>query len=167
MKDDDLVCLLPSEEIFEKALLIFLEQEKFLKELFPNVLIEQVGSSAIPGAIGKFDVDIQIRVTSIQFEQVVSGMRQYFVEKYREQIGGNELAIFKGSGEYLIDYMVTVIDSKYDDYYKVRDFLINNPETLNQYNECKKRYEGKTYAEYKKAKGEFLGGNGSVRFLNQ
>ena len=42
---------------------------------------------------------------------------------------------------------------------------MSNPKMLSQYNELKKSYDGKPYGEYRKAKGEFLGGNGSVRFL--
>jgi GrpB-like predicted nucleotidyltransferase (UPF0157 family) len=165
MKDTDLVHFLPSEEIFEKALKIFNEQKKILEGILPNVDIQQIGSSSVPGAIGKFDVDIQIRVTPEQFPVVSEIMTKNFIEKHKERLWTNELAVFKSEGDDLIDYVITVIGAKCDDYYRVRDFLISNPDMLNKYNELKRSYEGKPYSEYRQAKGEFLGGNGSVRFL--
>jgi GrpB-like predicted nucleotidyltransferase (UPF0157 family) len=61
--------------------------------------------------------------------------------------------------------MVTVMYSDYDDFYRLRDYFIENPDVLKEYNDLKRKFEGKTYADYRKAKDEFLGGNGRVRFL--
>jgi GrpB-like predicted nucleotidyltransferase (UPF0157 family) len=167
MKDTEPVHFLPSEEIFEKGLVIFNDQRTVLRKLLPaEIDIQQVGSSAIPGAIGKFDIDIQIRVTPVQFKEVVEIMSKNFIEKHPATLWTDELAIFRNDDENQIDYVVTLINSKYDDYYRVRDFLMNNPDMLQKYNELKRSYEGKPYAEYRKAKAEFLGGNGSVRFLD-
>jgi GrpB-like predicted nucleotidyltransferase (UPF0157 family) len=168
MKDLDIVHFYPSEEIFDKAVDIFEEEKKFLGSIIPNADIQHVGSCAIPGAIGKFDVDIQIRLKHEDFSEAVRILREHYPAKHEEKLWNENLAIFKSkdSAQYDIDYVVTVIGSKSDDYYRVRDFLIANPEKLKEYNEMKMKYEGKPYHEYRTAKAEFLGGNGTVRFLD-
>ena len=168
MKDFDLVHFYPTEEIFEKAKAIFESEKTHLKELIPEADIQQVGSSAIPGALGKFDIDIQIRISGELFKSVEVIMQQYYQEKHKERLWNEDLMVFlsKEENSEKIDYMVTVIDSPYDDYYRVRDYFINNPEALADYNAFKMHYEGKPYHEYRTAKGAYLGGNGSVRFLD-
>ncbi len=164
MNDEKIMHFLSSEEIFEKAREVFEREKKVLESVLPETNIEQVGSSAVPGAIGKFDIDIQIRTIPAHFTETVEIMRLHYPEKHPE-LWTDEFAIFRSEESELVDYMVTVIYSKYDDFYRVRDHLIANPDILEEYNNLKRGFEGKTYAEYRKAKAEFLGGNGRVRFL--
>jgi GrpB-like predicted nucleotidyltransferase (UPF0157 family) len=164
MNPEDIVHFLPSEELFQKSQSVFNLQKEELENILPQVDIQQVGSCAIPGAIGKFDVDVQIRVRPDQFKEVVGILHQHYEPKHPE-IWTDEFVAFSNNKEYLIDLVVTVIDSNKDDFYRVRDALIANPELLEEYNTLKRSFEGKPYAEYSKAKKEFLGGNGKVRFL--
>ncbi len=165
MNPDDIVHFLPAEELFEKAAVVFVAQKRELENVLPPVDIQQVGSSSVPGLIGKFDVDIQIRTTKEQFKDVVAMMQKKYVPKHPE-IWDDGFATFCNNKKYLIDFMVTVVGSKYDDFYKVRDALIANKQLMREFNELKRQYEGKTYGEYKKAKVAFLGGNGRVKFLD-
>ncbi|MFA5933773.1 MAG: GrpB family protein [Candidatus Paceibacterota bacterium] len=164
--NDYVVNFYPSEDIREEMEDVFNKEKAVLEGLLPNVIIEHVGSSAIPGALSKKDLDIQIRVLPHQFQDVLAIMNSNFLQKH-PHLWTDDFAIFK-SHEYQapLDYMITVIDSKKDDFHKVRDFFKNHPEFLAEYNELKRAYEGKMYSEYRKAKTEFLGGNGTVRFLN-
>ena len=164
MLDTDPVHFLPPEEIFDKASVVFKDQKKNLEALLPPVDIQHVGSCAVPGAWGKFDIDIQIRVNQSDFADVVAIMKSNFEEKHPE-IWTDEFVAFSNNKQYLIDLVVTVIDSKHDDFYRVRDALIANPELLEEYNALKRQYEGRPYDEYRKAKMAFLGGNGKVSFL--
>jgi GrpB-like predicted nucleotidyltransferase (UPF0157 family) len=164
--DSEPVYFLSPEEIRDKADAIFQAKKKeILSHLSGiDVDIQHVGSCAIPGAWGKFDIDIQIRVTADVFEQVSSIVKQVYDHKHPE-IWTDEFVAFCDNKEYLIDIMVTVIDSRYDDFYRVRDYLTKHPEALEKYNNLKKQYNGKPYGEYRKAKKEFLGSNGNVPFL--
>ncbi len=92
-------------------------------------------------------------------------MQKNYTTKHPE-LWKESLAMFSNHQEYLIDLIVTIIDSKYDDYYRVRDAFIGDPELLAEYNNLKRQYEGKLYAEYREAKMNFLGGNGKVKFLD-
>lgn len=164
MNDSDLVHFYTSEEIFDEANAIFEEQKKELEVLFPNADIQHVGSCAVPNALSKFDIDIQIRVDAADFDDVVEIMSGGYDKKHPE-LWAEQFAIFRGVSENPIDYLVTVIDSKYDDFYKLRDYFIAHPDILQKYNELKKQYEGKSYSLYREAKAGFLGNNGDVRFL--
>lgn len=164
-KNIHLVHFLSSEEIFDKAGAVFADEKKKLEKIIPNTDIQHVGSSSIPGALGKFDIDIQIRVEQGRFEEILTIMQNLYHINHKE-IWTNELAIFKDRRENDVDLMLTVIGSKYDEYYKLRDYFIANPDALEQYNDLKKQYEGKPYHEYRSAKTAFLGKNGENKFLD-
>ncbi len=166
MNDTELVHFFSSEEIFGKARTIFNEKKDQLITLLPIVDIQHVGSCSVPGAVGKFDIDIQIRVEREQFRTVVEIMKLHYIPKHVELLWNNNLAVFKSKEGVQIDYLVTVKGAREDDYYRVRDYLVSHPEKLKEYNQLKLQYEGKPYAEYRKAKSEFLGGNGTVGFLD-
>lgn len=167
MNNERIVYFKKTEETFDIARGIFQNESQKLKDLFYfDVDIQHVGSSVIPGALTQADVDIQIRVNDEHFTQAVEVLNNYANSKHPE-IWTDEFAAFtSSSNELQTDYVVTVINSRYDDFYKVRDYLIANPDTLTEYNNLKASYNGKPYAQYSKAKVEFLGGNGKVRFID-
>lgn len=157
------------EEIWEKSKKVFETEKALLKSIFPEADIQHVGGTSIPGSVTKGDIDIQIRIESNKFQEVVFIMKNKFLP-INSNIWNDEFAIFakrtmnKGKIED-VDYMITVINSPYDDFYKVRDFLKLHPDLLNEYNEIKKTHEGKSYDEYRKSKKDFLGRNGAIRFF--
>lgn len=167
MTDHDIVHFYTSEEIFDKAAEVFTREKELLEGLISGsgVDIQHVGSCAIPGAMGKFDIDIQIRVPKEYFDHVLVSCKKQYLEKHPE-LWTPEFAIFMNPDTSVdIDYLVTVKDSIYDDFYWSRDYLISHPEKLQEYNELKMKFEGKPYHEYRTAKQEFFGGNGKVKFL--
>jgi len=164
MDKQKIVHFFKSEEVFEKANLIFNSEKQEIQKFLKNADIQHVGSCSIPGAISKFDVDIQVRVEKKSFEEALNFLSKKYREKHPE-IWRDGFAAFNTKKECSIDIVLTSVDSKYDDFYKVRDFLINNPEKLKEYNALKMSFEGKPLADYKKSKAEFLGGNGTVKFL--
>jgi len=164
MNKQKIIHFFKSEEVFEKAGLIFNSEKKEIQKILKNADIQHVGSCSVPGAISKFDVDIQVRVEKESFGEALTFLSKKYQEK-RPEIWGDGFAAFNTKKECSIDIVLTEIDSKYDDFYKVRDFLINNPEKLKEYNTLKMSFEGKLLSDYKKAKAEFLGGNGTVKFL--
>lgn len=164
MESEQIIHFLPSEQIFKKAKIVFKKQKRELEMLLPEVDIQHVGSCSVPGAIGKFDIDIQVRVTAEIFNNAVTLIMKCYQPKHPE-IWTEEFAVFSNDKNQLIDIMVTIIGSNRDDFYRVRDALTANKRLLEEYNNFKKGYEGKTYGEYRKAKNSFFGENGNVRFL--
>lgn len=164
MESEQIIHFLPSEQIFKKAKMVFKKQKRELEMLSPEADIQHVGSCSVPGAIGKFDIDIQVRVTTEMFNSTVTLMMKHYQPKHPE-IWTEEFAVFSNDKNQPIDIIVTIIGSKKDDFYRVRDTLIANKKLLEEYNNFKKNYEGKTYGEYREAKNNFFGGNGNVWFL--
>ena len=149
------------EELSNRAEAVFAKEKTLLESLFPFADIQHVGSSAIPGAWGKFDVDIQVRISLDKVEEVTRALLEILPPKHPE-IWNAEFSVFRADPESPVDsdYMVTAIDSKYDDYFKIRDTLIARPDLLKAYNDLKKSFEGKPYHEYRTAKKQFMLGIG-------
>lgn len=166
MNPEDIVHFYPSKDLFHKAATVFEEQKKMLETILPvGIDIQHVGGCSVPGLMGKFDVDLQIRPTADQFEQVVELMKMVYTPNHPE-LWTDSFAIFSNYQEFFVDLMVTTKDGPYDDFYKVRDSLKANPKLVEEFNALKMQYEGRPYAEYREAKNAFFGGNGHVKFLD-
>ena len=154
-----------NQDIFSIAEKLFLQQKELILALIPSAQIEHVGSSSIKGATNIGDLDIQVRITQENFEQAERVLQSLYTVHHPE-LRNDQFAIFKSEKHELpIGVMLTVIDSKYDEFHRLRDLFINNSELLARYNELKKSYEGKPVQEYKKAKREFFGPNGYSHLL--
>ncbi len=154
-----------NERIFSIAERLFVQQKELIQSLIPSAQIEHVGSSSIKGAINIGDLDIQVRIPQEDFGQAEEALKSlYFIN--HPELRNDQFAIFKSVDHELpIGIMLTVIDSKYDEFYKQRDLLRNDPKLLARYNDLKRSYEGKPIQEYKKAKSELFGPNGDSRLL--
>jgi GrpB-like predicted nucleotidyltransferase (UPF0157 family) len=154
------------EDVHKEIAKLFIKEHAFLHQVLSLPIIEHVGSSAVPGALTKKDLDIQIRVPGKYFPKAVLILCDLLAIHHRE-IWNEQFAVFTGHDKDIhIDYMVTVIDSPYDTFYKVRDYLRTHPDMLERYDALKLEYEGKEYLEYSRAKVEFFGSNGNVKFLH-
>jgi GrpB-like predicted nucleotidyltransferase (UPF0157 family) len=154
MRYNDVLEFLQPDELQKRVKGIFEKEHDHIAKLFPDVDIQNVGSSAISGAIGKFDVDIQLRVSQLDFPFLVGFMRSY-AEPRNTKIWTPQYALFNNKEEY-IDYNVTVIDSNKDFYYKMRDYFIANPLALKEYGALKMKYQGKIYEEYREPRYVYL-----------
>ncbi|MFO0743531.1 MAG: GrpB family protein [Candidatus Paceibacterota bacterium] len=167
MKDDQPVYFLSFEELIKSTKETSTKLDNLFKELLPFSDVEHVGSSSVPGAVGKLDLDFQIRVEEKDFEEAIKILKSHFKEK-RKEFWKEGFAIFKTTKNNIpIDLVVTTKDSIYDDCYKVRDELRSNKNLLEEYNKLKMKYQGKPYSEYSKDKSDFLGENGNIRFLQK
>lgn len=145
-----------SEEIFPKAKELFLKYEKKIKEILPaDNEILQIGSSSVPGMIGKEDVDIQIRVAKEDFDVCEKALRENFQTKH-EQNWKEHSAIFTDDEIWQIDIILTVAGSDRDHYYIVKEALMADSKKVEEFNELKKSFEGKPYGEYRLAKKDFI-----------
>jgi GrpB-like predicted nucleotidyltransferase (UPF0157 family) len=158
--------LIPEDEdIFSTAERLFLEQRELIQALIPSAQVEHVGSSSIKGSINVGDLDIQVRVVQEDFRRAEKALQSLY-KVHHPELRNDQFAIFKSKEyELPIGVMLTVIDSKYDEFYKQRDLLRNNPTLLAKYNDLKRSFEGKPIQEYKKAKSDLFGPNGDSRFL--
>ncbi len=149
---------LPSEEIFHLAKRIAKKEKALLDATIGKLAksIEQVGSSAIPGAVGKMDVDFAVRVERKNFEKVVDSLLSMYTPWKKNTLWNKDFAVFSSTKECPIDVMVVVIDTPYDYFHTVRDYLRDNPSILKEYNTLKKQHQGSSYEDYRSAKNAFF-----------
>jgi len=155
MEHTEILVFLPPEQLQEKVKGIFEKERQIIKKHFPDVDVQNVGSTAIPGAMGKFDIDIQIRVTQEQFSDVMDWMREGCFAAKNTDCWTEQYGLFRNEENY-IDYNVTVIDSKHDIFHHIRDYLIEHPAVLQKYMELKMSFQGKTYGDYRSVRHKFF-----------
>ena len=153
----DNVSFKPSEEFLELAEEIFQQEKLRILELIPSAVIEHIGSTAIPGSITKGDLDINVRVTKEIFDEAVEKLKTLYQINQPENWNDN-FASFKDDNNFNlpIGVQLTIIDSEYDDFVSLRDLLISNQNLLEEYNQMKRKYEGRSMDDYRKEKSEFF-----------
>lgn len=124
--------------------------------VMPYSEIEHVGSSAIPDIDSKGDLDIQIRVAMKDLDRAIIGCDKLFIRRY-ENLWTNEFAMFTDPKQQIkIDIMLTVKDSAYDSFFRIRDAMIENQTIRQRYIDFKKQYSDFTSDQYRKAKHTFF-----------
>ena len=136
---------------------VFKQQRDRVIKLIPSADVQHIGSTSIPGSITKGDVDIQIRVSKGDFKTAIDKLKSIYDINQSENWNEN-FASFKDERSLGIDFgaQLTIANSKSDDFVKLRDVLNNNPKLLEEYNQMKLKYQGKSMEAYRKEKAEFF-----------
>jgi len=157
----------PVEEFISIAEKIFQQQKKRILAEFPLVDIQHIGSTAIPGSITKGDLDIQVRVSKKGFGKT----KKYFeklCEVNQQENWSDTFASFKNDNDFEIPVgiQLTVIGSTYDNLFQSQlKLLIENPDILKEYNQMKRKFEGKNINDYYNGRSQFFDGLKSRGFL--
>jgi GrpB-like predicted nucleotidyltransferase (UPF0157 family) len=141
---------------YEKAEKIFLVHKQIIKERIPEADVQHVGSTAVPNSLTKGDLDIQVRVTPDQFPKAA----QLLTALYQLNEGSGKTECFRAfkddSTDPPLGVQLTIIDSEYDFFWKFRDILLMNDAYRKEYDELKRKFEGKEMDDYREAKNEFF-----------
>ena len=125
---------------------LYQEEEQILKKILGNdVLIEHIGSTAVPRLGGKGIVDIMIAVPRDQMQSISDSVQKAGYEY--KQSGGNKERIFHQRDENNINgdlvrfhLHITFPESNtWREDIAFRDYLRNNPEDAKHYAEIKKK----------------------------
>ena len=136
---------------------LFEHHVKKISERLPGLEIEHVGGSSIPGALTKGDLDIVIRTERDSFLKIVEALKELYGPKYVDSLWNENFALYQDyTSPVKVDIMVTIKDSPYDTFTKVRDFLIANKDALDEYNEIKTHFNKIPYPEYLERKLVFF-----------
>ncbi|MBI4056736.1 MAG: GrpB family protein [Elusimicrobia bacterium] len=132
------------------------EERKRIHAVLPGVDIQHIGSTAIPNSITKGDLDIQVRVGPRDFEVAYKWLLGFY-ELNRGNPKTRTFASFKNdSAKVPLGVQLTVIGGREDKFVQQRDFLLNNLEYRKKYLSLKRKFEGKSVATYRRAKGIFF-----------
>ena len=125
-------------------------------ELVPDARIEHIGSSSIPGALSKGDVDLLVLVEAKDFQNAKSSLDSEFSHNPGMSPEANFVSY---SGTYLdTDFGIQLaadLDGKFR-FLELRDKLRESPDLLERYNRVKIENSAKPMPEYRKAKADFI-----------
>lgn len=153
----DSVSFIAFEDIAPSAQKIFLQVKAQLTSTFPSADIHHVGSTAIPGALTKGDIDLVIRVPEEIFDNAVQSLKgSYKINQPNNWT--RSFASFKDDKHFAlpIDIQLVTINAMEDPFLIHRDKLRDDRDLLDAYNELKRTFEGKDMSEYRKAKRAFF-----------
>ncbi|MFC0015079.1 MULTISPECIES: GrpB family protein [Allobacillus] len=101
-------------------------------------------------------MDIQVRVTAAEFPSAVTALTKH----YGVNEGSTQTDTFRAfqddAAEPPLGIQLTVIDSDLDFFWKIRDVLKLNDQFLQEYDDLKRKYEGKDMEAYRDAKSDFF-----------
>lgn len=126
-----------------------------VRRLLPTARVEHVGSSSIPGAISKGDLDILIGVDARELEASVRILFTLGFQEKQNTLRTSELCMLESTSED-VAFQVVAMGSEFTCFSDFRDRLRASPDLVIQYNELKKSCEGLSHDEYREKKSTFI-----------
>jgi len=128
-----------------------------IRVLLPDAELHHIGATALPGALTKGDIDIVLRTAPADIGKVVATLKAHFQIKQPENWTPEFASFGDDTADALpIGVQVVVRDSSADFLLYLRDYFIQNPVALAEYNQLKAAHAGDSPEGYWKAKDAFL-----------
>lgn len=148
----------PAADIRALTTAAFDRHRRRVLRLLPGAEVEHVGSTAVPGALTKGDVDVLVRVAAADFATAVKVLGDHY-SVHQPHNWTSSLASFKDptAHEPPVGIQLVIAGSAEDAFFgPFRDALIREPALLAEYNQLKRSLDGADYDGYTEAKGEFV-----------
>ncbi|MBJ8433257.1 MULTISPECIES: GrpB family protein [Acinetobacter] len=147
---------LEPEQYQERCAQLFNSYQKDISTLLPFAKIEHIGSSAIPNAISKGDLDIYIEVMPEQFEFAIEQLKTLnFIEK-QNTLRTHELCMLESLNNDDVAFQIVVSGSIFTFFLAFKNKLINSPTLVNEYNELKLQCSHLDPDQYRTIKSDFI-----------
>ncbi|MEM9994621.1 GrpB family protein [Acinetobacter pittii] len=147
---------LEPEQYQQRCAQLFNSYQKDISTLLPFAKIEHIGSSAIPNAISKGDLDIYIEVMSEQFEFAIEQLKTLnFIEK-QNTLRTHELCMLESLNNDDVAFQIVATDSVFTFFLAFKNKLINSPTLVNEYNELKLQCSHLDPDQYRTIKSDFI-----------
>lgn len=118
---------LEPEQYQQRCAQLFNSYHKAICALLPFAKIEHIGSSAIPNAISKGDLDIYIEVIPEQFEFAIEQLKTLnFIEK-QNTLRTHELCMLESLNNDDVAFQIVVTDSIFTFFLTFKNKLISSP----------------------------------------
>ena len=125
--------------------------------LMPGVRIEHIGSSAIPGALSKGDIDLCLLVPAAQFEQALARLEQLGYREKLDTLRTDELCMLVSPRRDIdLAVQLVVLGSVFEFFLRFRDALRGSTALVEQYNQIKREAAHLTEDDYRAAKSRFI-----------
>lgn len=147
---------LEPEQYQQRCAQLFNSYQKDISTLLPFAKIEHIGSSAIPNAISKGDLDIYIEVMSEQFEFAIEQLKTLnFIEK-QNTLRTHELCMLESLNNDDVAFQIVVTDSIFTFFLTFKNKLISSPKLVNEYNQLKLQCSHLDPDQYRTIKSDFI-----------
>lgn len=147
---------LEPEQYQQRCAQLFNSYQKDISALLPFAKIEHIGSSAIPNAISKGDLDIYIEIMSEQFEFSIEQLKTLnFIEK-QNTLRTHELCMLESLNNDDVAFQIVVTDSVFTFFLAFKNKLINSPTLVNEYNQLKLQCSHLDPDQYRTIKSDFI-----------
>jgi GrpB-like predicted nucleotidyltransferase (UPF0157 family) len=127
-----------------------------LRQLLPDAEIIHIGSSAVPGAWSKGDLDILVRVSAGDFASSRQVLSRHLALNEGSTHDANFASFKDDRTQPPLGVQLVVAGGPYDDFEQFGAYLRDHPEMLEAYNALKKRHEGGAMTTYRAEKSEFI-----------
>jgi len=147
---------LETEQYQQRCAQLFNSYQKDISTLLPFAKIEHIGSSAIPNAISKGDLDIYIEVMSEQFEFAIEQLKTLnFIEK-QNTLRTQELCMLESLNDDDVAFQIVVSGSIFTFFLAFKNKLIESPTLVNEYNQLKLQCSHLDPDQYRAIKSDFI-----------
>lgn len=147
---------LEPEQYQQRCAQLFNSYQKDISTLLPFAKIEHIGSSAIPNAISKGDLDIYIEVKPDQFKFAIERLKTLnFIEK-QNTLRTHELCMLESLNNDAVAFQIVVTDSIFTFFLTFKNKLISSPKLVNEYNELKLQCSHLDPDQYRTIKSDFI-----------
>lgn len=147
---------LEPEQYQQRCAQLFNTYKKDISTLLPSAKIEHIGSSAIPNAISKGDLDIYIEVKPDQFEFAIAQLKTLnFIEK-QNTLRTDELCKLESLNNDDVAFQIVVTDSVFTFFLTFRNKLMDFPALVTEYNQLKLKCSHLDHDQYRTMKADFI-----------
>lgn len=147
---------LEPEQYQKNCVQLFNSYQKDISTLLPFAKIEHIGSSAIPNAISKGDLDIYIEVMPEQFEFAIEQLKTLnFIEK-QNTLRTDELCMLESLNNDDVAFQIVVTNSVFTFFLTFRNKLIDSPLLVKKYNQLKLECSHLDHDQYRTIKSDFI-----------
>ncbi|MCH7346858.1 MULTISPECIES: GrpB family protein [Aeromonas] len=146
-----------AEQYQQSCELLFSRYKLDIQKLIPDARVEHVGSSSIPNAISKGDLDIFVGVEASRLDFSVKLLLSTMkLQEKIDTLRTPELCMLESTSDDNVALQVVANGSTFELFLTFRDKLQANNQLTQQYNELKKSCEGLSQDEYRKKKSAFI-----------
>ena len=129
-----------------------------IERVLPGADVVHVGSTAVPGALTKGDLDLMVRVPADRFEKAADALRSvYSIHQPENWTATYASFLDPEAADPPVGVQLVVTES--DDEALFEPFIAalrEDPALLADYNALKRRLDGSDYETYTAAKSEFI-----------
>jgi GrpB-like predicted nucleotidyltransferase (UPF0157 family) len=154
--DEGFVEFVDEERVRETVLAVFDDLHATLEKLLPHVGIEHIGSTSVPGAITKGDLDVCVIVERSTFEEADRVLAERFARNDGSDRTESLSSFVDNSRLVPVGVQLVVRGGREDFFVQWRDLLRRSPQLLRTYNELKRRWHGRSHDSYRIEKSKFI-----------